>query len=81
MLNYKDLRLGVNVLTLPFFKQQTACCVLHLIVNKVIPWPFVRGINVPEGRNMGVKMLGVSVHVRRLQLTPYYHSFRYDRKD
>lgn len=47
VLNFGDLRLGINVLTLPFFKQQVASCLLHLIVNKVVSWPFIRGINVP----------------------------------
>lgn len=46
VLNYKDLRLGVNVLSLPFFKQQTSSCMLHLMVNKVVPYPFLRGIAI-----------------------------------
>lgn len=30
---------------------------------------------------MPMRLLGISVQVRRLQLTAYYHTFRYDRKD
>jgi hypothetical protein len=47
VLNFKDLRLGKNVLTIPFFKQQTATCLLHLYVNKAVPWTFVKAISVP----------------------------------
>lgn len=81
VLNFKELRLGVNVLSLPCFKQQSACCLLHLVVNKAVTWPFVRGVAVPESNSMGLKALGVSVQIRRLQLTAYWHSYRYDRKD
>jgi hypothetical protein len=80
VLNYKELRLGINVLTLPFFKQQSASCLLHLVVNKVVPWPFVRGTGIPNSSSAGLRFLGVSIQVRRLQLTGYYHSYRYDRK-
>lgn len=81
VLNYKELRLGINVLSLTFFKQQIASCTLHLMVNKVVPYPFLRGIAVPEGNGLSIRLMGISVQVRRLQLTAYYHTFRYDRKD
>jgi hypothetical protein len=63
ILNFRELRLGTNVLTLPFFKQQTAACLLHLVVNKVVPWPFVRGINAVESitANPAMRMVTVSI--------------------
>ena len=69
------------MLTLPFFKQQVASCLLHLIVNKVVSWPFIRGTSVPEGiSGLALHMIGISVQIKRIQLTGYYYSYQYDRK-
>lgn len=58
-----------------------AYCMLHLIVNKIVPWPLAKPINVPEGiGGLALHPIGFSIQIKRIQLNGYYHSFQYDRK-
>ena len=50
-------------------------------MNKAVPWTFVKGISVPESiGGASFKLIGVSIQIKRIQLSAYYYTYQYDRK-
>lgn len=47
VLNPKDLRMGAVPIVLPFYRQQQVVAEGRMIINKVMPWPFVKGMGHP----------------------------------
>ena len=42
LLNTTDLRMGINCVEIPCFKNQEPTLTISCLVNKVIPYPFIK---------------------------------------
>lgn len=77
----KELRLGAVPLSLPFYKNKQYISQARLIVNKVIPCPFIKGTFQPESLiGSGVKTMSLSITLKGIELTSYYWSYLYEGK-
>ena len=81
VINPKDLRLGAVPITLPFYKHKEYVSEVRLMVNKVMPWPFVKAVFHPESLiGSGVKTMSLSIMLKSIELTSYYWSYLYEGK-
>ena len=52
-----------------------------MIINKVMPWPFIKAIFQPESLiGNGIKTMNLSVMLKNVELTSYYWSYAYEGK-
>lgn len=52
-----------------------------MIVNKIMPWPFVKGIAHPESLiGSSIKSMSLSVTLKGIELTSYFWSYFYEGK-
>ena len=81
VINPKDLRFGAVPLNVVFYKQKQYVCEARMIVNKVMPWPFIKNVNQPESLiGTGVKTMNLCVMLKSIELTSYYWSYVYENK-
>ena len=74
--------MGLNSIEVPCFKNQEKTVIINCLINKVIPYPFIKATFQPEHigyRNH--KTMGVRVGIIKTKFTPYYYTFRYDKKN
>ncbi len=46
-----------------------------------MPWPFIKSLFQPEMfTNSFYKTIGVSILMKKIELTPYYYTYQYDNK-
>ena len=65
--NPKDLKLGIGPISIVFYKQKEFICECRMIVNKVMPWPFIKGIFQPESLiGSGLKTMSLSVMLKNI---------------
>ena len=72
--------LGINVLEIPFFKNHTQTAVLNCILNKIPPYPFIKGTNQPGLSTHLNKTMHLTISLHNVYFTPYYYTYQYDNK-
>ena len=82
ILNTSELRMGINSVEIPCFKNQEKTIMINCIINKVIPYPFIKSVFQPEFLNSRHhKHIGIGITLKKASFTPYYYTYRYDKKN
>ena len=82
ILNFSELRLGMNSTEIPFFKNQAKTATGYCLINKVTSYPFVKPACQPESLNLGAhKTMSLSIFMKKVTFTPYFYTYRYDNKN
>lgn len=78
VIDINDLRLGLNSLEVPLYKNQRIASYVNLLVNKVPNLQICRSDYQPEilGR-LKKKTRNVSVEVSSAMLTSYFYTYEY----
>lgn len=74
----------MNTVDIPFFKNQTKTVSVSCIINKIMPYSFIKSAFQPEIlhlQNHHNKTFSLSVHIKNLILTPYFYTYDYDNKN
>ncbi len=74
--------MGMNSIEVPCFKNQEKTVIVNCLINKVIPYPFIKSLFQPEqlvGRTH--KLLNLRLFLKKVIFTPFYYTFRYDKKN
>jgi hypothetical protein len=81
VVNSTDLKLGINVCEVPFFKNQEKAGILNCLINKMVFWPFLKPLFQNETQLVPKQSLCVDLFFNNIMFTPYFYTYRYDGKE
>jgi hypothetical protein len=76
-----DLRLGLNVCEVPFFKNQEKAGTLNCLLNKMVFWPFLKPLFQSDNQLSSMEATYLNIFFNKITLSSYFYTFRYDNKE
>ena len=80
VVNTTELRLGLNVCEVPYFKNQEKAGTLNCLIHKMVFWPFLKSMFQVETQLQPQQPLCIDLFFNNIIFTPYFYTYRYDGK-
>lgn len=80
VVNTTDLKLGLNVCEVGFFKNQEKIGTVNCLINKLAFWPFLKPLFQSEATPQQLQASHVDLFFNKISFSPYYYTYQYDNK-